>query len=414
MEENGLFARARRAWNAFQNQEISYSSKGQSSSYRPDRFRMNRGNERSLVNSIINRIAVDAASIEMIHAKTNPDGQYQETIKSPLNNCLTLDANIDQTGRAFIQDVVTSMLDDGSVAIVPIDTDIDPQLSSSFVIGSMRVGKILEWFPMHVRARVYDERSGKLKDITVSKRTTAIIENPFYSVMNEPNSTLQRLVRKLNILDVIDEQSGSGKLDLIIQVPYVIKGETKIAQAEKRRKEVEDQLHNSKYGIAYVDATEKVVQLNRPVENNLMAQIKFLTEMLYSQLGMTLGILDGSASSETLLNYQNRIIEPVLAPIRDEMTRKFISRTARTQGQCIMIFQDPFKMIPLNDLAEIADKFTRNEIMSSNEIRGKIGMKPSKAKGADELRNKNLNPPTGSPPTANDTKPNDSVVKEVT
>lgn len=413
MEENGLFARARRAWNAFQNQEISYSSKGQSSSYRPDRFRMNRGNERSLVNSIINRIAVDAASIEMIHAKTNSDGQYQETIKSPLNNCLTLDANIDQTGRAFIQDVVTSMLDDGSVAIVPIDTDIDPQLSSSFVIGSMRVGKILEWFPMHVRARVYDERSGRLKDITVSKRTTAIIENPFYSVMNEPNSTLQRLVRKLNILDVIDEQSGSGKLDLIIQVPYVIKGETKIAQAEKRRKEVEDQLHNSKYGIAYVDATEKVVQLNRPVENNLMAQIKFLTEMLYSQLGMTLGILDGSASSETLLNYQNRIIEPVLAPIRDEMTRKFISRTARTQGQCIMIFQDPFKMIPLKDLAEIADKFTRNEIMSSNEIRGKIGMKPSKAKGADELRNKNLNPPTGSPPIADDTKPNDSGIKEV-
>ena len=413
MEDEGLFSRIRKAWNVFTNQEITYSNKGQSSSYRPDRFRMNRGNERSLVNSIINRIAVDAASIEMIHAKVDENDQYQETIKSSLNNCLTLDANIDQTGRAFIQDVVTSMLDDGSVAIVPIDTNIDPELSSSFIIGSMRVGKILEWFPMHIRARVYDEKSGRLKDITVPKRTTAIIENPFYSVMNEPNSTLQRLVRKLNILDVIDEQSGSGKLDIIVQVPYVIKGATKIAQAEDRRKEIETQLHDSKYGIAYIDATEKVIQLNRPVENNLMAQIKFLTEMLYSQLGMTLGILDGSATQETLLNYQNRIIEPVLAPIRDEITRKFLSKTARTQGQTIMIFQDPFKMIPLDKLAEIADKFTRNEIMTSNEMRGKIGMKPSKAPGADELRNKNLNRPTGSPSIAKDTNQDNSKVKEV-
>lgn len=416
MEDNTLIGRFRKAWNVIANNEQPvYSNKGQSSSYRPDRFRLNRGNERSIVNSIINRIAVDAASIEIIHARTDEDGQYQETLKSTLNNCLTLDANLDQTGRAFIQDVVTSMLDDGSVAIVPVDTDVDP-ISDAYNILTMRVGKILEWFPMHVRVRVYDERSGKLKEITVPKKTTAIIENPFYSVMNEPNSTLQRLIRKLNILDVIDEQSGNGKLDVIIQVPYVIKGETKIAQAERRRKEIEDQLYNSKYGIAYADATEKIVQLNRPVENNLMAQIKFLTEMLYSQLGMTLGILDGSASSETLLNYQNRIIEPALAPIRDEITRKFLSKTARTQGQTILMFQDPFKMIPLDKVADIADKFTRNEIMSSNEIRGKIGMKPSKAPGADELRNKNLNPPSGSEPTAPDTapKPSDSVKKEVT
>lgn len=415
MEDNTLVGRFRKAWNVItNNEEPVYSNRGQSSSYRPDRFRLNRGNERSIVNSIINRIAVDAASIEIIHAKTNEDGQYQETLKSTLNNCLTLDANIDQTGRAFIQDVVTSMLDDGSVAIVPVDTNINPNQTDSYEVLTMRVGKILEWFPMHIRVKVYDERSGKLKEITVPKRTTAIIENPFYSVMNEQNSTLQRLIRKLNILDVIDEQSGSGKLDVIIQVPYVIKGDTKIAQAERRRKEIEDQLYNSKYGIAYADATEKIVQLNRPVENNLMAQIKFLTEMLYSQLGMTLGILDGSASSETLLNYQNRIIEPVLAPIRDEISRKFLSKTARTQGQTILIFQDPFKMIPLDKLADIADKFTRNEIMSSNEIRMKIGMKPSKAKGADDLRNKNLNPPTGSEPTAPNTNPADSVKKEVT
>lgn len=415
MEDNTLVGRFRKAWNVItNNEEPVYSNRGQSSSYRPDRFRLNRGNERSIVNSIINRIAVDAASIEIIHAKTNEDGQYQETLKSTLNNCLTLDANIDQTGRAFIQDVVTSMLDDGSVAIVPVDTNINPNQTDSYEVLTMRVGKILEWFPMHIRVKVYDERSGKLKEITVPKRTTAIIENPFYSVMNEQNSTLQRLIRKLNILDVIDEQSGSGKLDVIIQVPYVIKGDTKIAQAERRRKEIEDQLYNSKYGIAYADATEKIVQLNRPVENNLMAQIKFLTEMLYSQLGMTLGILDGSASAETLLNYQNRIIEPVLAPIRDEISRKFLSKTARTQGQTILIFQDPFKMIPLDKLADIADKFTRNEIMSSNEIRMKIGMKPSKAKGADDLRNKNLNPPTGSEPTVPNTNPADSVKKEVT
>ena len=415
MEEDNLFTRIKRGWNAFRNQDIKYYNHGQSSSYRPDRFRMNRGNERSLVNSIINRIAVDAASIEMIHVRVDEDGQYQETIKSSLNTRLTLDANLDQTGRAFIQDVVTSMLDDGSVAIVPVDTNIDPILSNSFTIESMRVGKILEWFPMDIRARVYDERSGKLKDILVPKRTTAIIENPFYSVMNEPNSTLQRLVRKLNILDVIDEQSGSGKLDIIIQVPYVIKGTTKTEQSERRRSEIEAQLHDSKYGIAYVDATEKVIQLNRPVENNLMAQIKFLTEMLYSQLGMTLGILDGSATSETLLNYQNRIIEPVLASIKDEIIRKFLSKTARSQGQTIMIFQDPFKMIPIDKLADIADTFTRNEITSSNEIRGKLGMKPSKAPGANDLRNKNLNPPTGSEPAVDNTKSNsnDSKTKEV-
>lgn len=413
MDDNSLPTRVKRAWNAFLNQEQGYPNRGSSSSYRPDRFRLNRGNERSLVNSVINRIAVDASSIEMLHARVDDNKQYQETINSSLNNCLTLDANIDQTGRAFLQDAVTSMLDDGSVALVPIDTGTNPNLPGNLAIYSIRVGKILEWFPMHVRVRVYDEISGHFRDITVSKTTTAIIENPFYSVMNEPNSTLQRLVRKLNILDVIDEQSGSGKLDVIIQVPYVIKGDTRVAQAEKRRKEVEDQLYNSKYGIAYIDSTEKVVQLNRPVENNLMAQIKFLTEMLYSQLGMSLGILDGSAKPETLLSYQKRIIAPVLMAIVDEMTRKFLSRTARTQGQRIVIFQDPFSMVPPSQWADIADKFTRNEIMTSNEIRGKIGMKPSKDKGADELRNKNLNPPTGSPSPADNTNQNDSVTKEV-
>lgn len=415
MDDSGLLGRFRRAWNVITNKEASYSHMGQSSSYRPDRLRMSRGTERSLVNSIINRISVDAANIEIIHAKVDENGQYEETINSTLNNCLTLDANLDQTGRAFIQDVIMSMLDDGSVAVIPVDTDSDPDLSDSYKILTLRVGKILEWFPMHVRVRLYDERSGKFKDIIVSKLTTAIIENPFYSVMNEPNSTLQRLIRKLNILDVIDEQSGSGKLDLIVQVPYIIKGETKIAQAEKRRKEIEDQLYNSKYGIAYADATEKIVQLNRPIENNLMAQIKFLTEMLYSQLGMTLGILDGTASTETLLNYQNRIIGVVLASVRDEFCRKFLSKTARTQGQTILIYQDPFKMIPLDKLAEIGDKFTRNEIMTSNELRAKIGMKPSKAKGADDLRNKNLNPPTGSEPSVSSTGngSDDSVKKEV-
>ena len=399
MEETSFLKRVRNAWNVFisnENEKV-FTNKGPSSSYHPGRLRLNRGNERSIINSIFNRIAVDVASIEMQHIRTDENGQYVETIKSHLNECLTLDPNIDQTGRALIQDAVMSMMDDGSVAIIPVEDDIDPNGSDAYDVLSLRVGKILEWYPMHVRVRVYDERTGKLKDITVQKRYTAIIENPFYSVMNEPNSTLQRLIRKLNILDVIDEQSGSGKLDVIIQVPYTIRGEVRTQQAEKRRKDIEEQLANSKYGIAYADATEKVIQLNRPVENNLMNQIKFLTEMLYSQLGMTLGILDGSADTNTLLNYLNRILDPIISTYADEMTRKFISKTARTQGQKIFVFQDPFKLIPIKDMAEIADKFTRNAIMSSNEFRAKIGMKPSKAPGADDLSNKNLNPPTGTP-----------------
>ena len=404
MEDLTIFGRARKAWNVFLNKDQgqAFINIGSSSSYHPGRFRLNRGNERSIINSILNRIAVDAASIEMFHARIDENGQYQETIKSHLNNCLTLDPNIDQISRAFIQDAVMSLLDDGSVALVPVDDTIDPTNTDAYDVLTLRVGKILEWFPMHVRVRVYDERSGRLKDITVEKRYTAIIENPFYSIMNEPNSTLQRLIRKLNILDVIDEQSGSGKLDVIIQVPYTIRNETQIAQAEKRRKSIETQLTNSKYGIAYADATEKVIQLNRPVENNLMNQIKFLTEMLYSQLGMTLGILDGSADAKTMLNYLNRIIDPIITSLRDEMTRKFLSKKARSEGQKIFALQDPFRLIPIDQLADIADKFTRNEIMSSNELRSKIGMKPSKAKGADELRNKNLNPPTGTPQMSSD------------
>lgn len=392
--EMSVGSRLKHAWNAFLGNEafgFRYPL-GPSYSIRPDRPIFSRGNERSIITSVYNRIALDAASIAIQHVRLDDDGRFTEVIDSSLNSCLSLEANLDQTGRAFIQDVVMSMLDEGCVAIVPTDTDIDPK-NGSYKIEELRVGKILEWYPKHVKLRVYNENRGEKQDITLPKSTVAIIENPFYAVMNEPNSTMQRLVRKLNILDAIDEQSGSGKLNLIIQLPYVIKTEARRQQAEKRRKDIEEQLAGSKYGVAYTDGTEHVVQLNRPIDNNLMSQIEYLTSMLYSQLGITQGILDGTADDRTKLNYDNRTIEPILSAIVDEMKRKFLTKTARSQKQSILFFRDPFRLVPINDIAEIADKMTRNEIMTSNEIRQKIGMKPSKDPKADELRNSNLSAP---------------------
>lgn len=386
--------RLQHAWNAFLNRDPTDYYRnvgGPSYGYRPDRTRFSRGNEKSIVTSVYNRIALDVAAMNVVHAKLDDDERYSSTIKSGLNRCLTKEANIDQTGRAFIQDIVMSLLDEGCVAIVPVDTTFNPTVTNSYDILSMRTAKILEWYPNHVRVRLYNERTGKKEEITLPKSTVAIIENPLFAVINEPNSTMQRLIRKLNILDSIDEQSGAGKLDLIIQLPYVIKSEARRQQAENRRKDIEMQLAGSKYGIAYTDGTERITQLNRPVENNLMKQIEYLTSMLYSQLGITQTILDGSADDKTMLNYYSRTIEPILAAIVDEMERKFLTKTARTQGQTIMFFRDPFKLVPINDIAEIADKFTRNEILTSNEIRQLIGMKPSDDPGADELRNKNLN-----------------------
>lgn len=392
--EMSVGSRLKHAWNAFLGNETFGFRYPLGPSYfiRPDRPIFSRGNERSIITSVYNRIALDAASIAIQHVRLDDDGRFTEVIDSSLNSCLSLEANLDQTGRAFIQDVVMSMLDEGCVAIVPTDTDIDPE-NGSYKIEELRVGKILEWYPKHVKLRVYNENRGEKQDITLPKSTVAIIENPFYAVMNEPNSTMQRLVRKLNILDAIDEQSGSGKLNLIIQLPYVIKTEARRQQAEKRRKDIEEQLAGSKYGVAYTDGTEHVVQLNRPIDNNLMSQIEYLTSMLYSQLGITQGILDGTADDRTKLNYDNRTIEPILSAIVDEMKRKFLTKTARSQKQSILFFRDPFRLVPINDIAEIADKMTRNEIMTSNEIRQKIGMKPSKDPKADELRNSNLSAP---------------------
>ena len=394
-----LTSRLKRAWNAFTNNRDptgvatrNYSSMGTGYVYRPDRVRFSRGNEKSIVTSVYNRIAMDVASIAIKHCRVDKDGRYIEDIKSGLNECLTIEANIDQTGRSFIQDVVMSMFDEGAVAIVPVDTSFDPTVSNSFDILSMRTGKILEWYPAHVKVRVYNDRTGNKEDIVLPKRSVAIIENPLYAVINEPNSTMQRLVRKLNILDAIDEQSGSGKLDLIIQLPYVIKSDARRDQAEKRRKDIEDQLKGP-YGIAYTDGTEKITQLNRPVENNLMKQIEYLMNQLYSQIGMTPSVLDGTADEKAMLNYNNRTIEPIVSAIVDAMKRSFLSKTARTQGQTVMFFREPFKLVPVANLADIADKFTRNEIMSSNEFRQIIGMKPSDDPKADELRNSNLNHP---------------------
>lgn len=387
-------SRLKHAFNAFMNRDPTYGKEsiGPGYSMRPDRSRLTRGNERSIVTSIYNRIAIDVAAININHCRVDENQRLVENIDSTLNTCLSLEANIDQTGRAFMQDVVMSLLDEGCVAIVPVETSIDPAVSSSYDIWSMRTGKILEWRPEHVRVRVYNEKTGCREDITVPKKTVAIVENPLYAVMNEPNSTMQRLIRKLNLLDAVDEQSGSGKLDMIIQLPYVIKTEARRKQADKRIKDIEDQLKGP-YGIAYTDGTEKIVQLNRPIENNLMKQIEYLTNMLYSQLGITQTVLDGTADEQTMLNYYSRTIEPIISAIVDEMKRKFLTKTARTQMQTIKFFRDPFRLVPVGNIAEIADKFTRNEILTSNEIRQIIGMKPSDDPKADQLINSNLNQP---------------------
>ena len=395
--EMSFGSRLKHAWNAFtSNIQMNYRDLGMSYPYRADRPRMSRGNERSIVTSVYNRIALDVAALNVQHVRLDENGRFLSVIDDGLNNCLTLEANVDQTARSFIQDVVISMFDEGSVAIVPVDTTTDPNVSGSYDIQSLRVGQILDWYPQYIRTRVYNEQTGRKEDIVVPKSAVAIIENPLYAVINEPNSTMQRLIRKLNLLDVIDEQSGSGKLDLIIQLPYVIKTEARRQQAENRRKDIESQLSGSKYGIAYTDGTEHITQLNRSVNNNLMSQIEYLTSMLYSQLGITQSILDGTADEKTMLNYNNRTIEPIISAIVDEMKRKFLTKTARSQRQSISFFRDPLKLVPVNEIAEIADKFTRNEIMTSNEIRQVVGMKPSDDQRADELRNKNLSEPSGS------------------
>ena len=392
-----IMDRLQHAWNAFVYNDNSYTNPqnlGGFSTYKPDRVHFSRGVEKSIVTSVYNRLALDVASIAIKHVRLDDNGRYIEEINSGLQNCLNVEANIDQTGRAFLQDVVMSMLDEGCVAIVPVDTTVNPAVSGSYEINTMRTGKILEWYPAHVRVRVYNDKKGIHEELTLPKSTIAIIENPLYAVINEPNSTMQRLIRKLNLLDVIDEQISAGKLNLIIQLPYVIKSEARRKQAEERRKDIEMQLAGSKYGIAYTDGTERITQLNRPAENNLMKQVEYLTNMLYSQLGLTQSILEGSADEKTMLNYYNRTVEPIVSAIVDEIKRKFLTKTARAQKQSIMFFRDPFKLVPVENIAEIADKFTRNEIMTSNEIRQIVGMMPSKDPGADELRNKNLNQST--------------------
>ena len=394
--DNTLGSRLKHAWNAFTNNRdptIAYYDIGPGYSIRPDRPRFSRGNERTIITSILNRIALDAASIDLVHCKLDDNGRFVENVNSKLNSCLTLSANIDQTGRAFRHDIYMSLLDEGSVAIVPVETTMNPKVTDSYDISSMRVGKIVEWFPQYVRISMYNERTGRKEEITMHKSKVAIVENPLYPVMNEPNSTVQRLIRKLALLDNIDEQSGSGKLDLIIQLPYVVKSEARRQQAEKRRKDIEMQLAGSKYGIAYTDGTEKITQLNRSLENNLLKQIEYLMTQVYSQLGITQAIMEGTADDKTMLNYYDRTVEPLVAAVADAMKRVFLTKTARTQMQSITYFRNPFKLVPVNDLAEIADKFTRNEIMTSNEIRQIVGMKPSNDPKADELRNSNLNHP---------------------
>lgn len=385
-------SRLKHAWDAFTNKDPTryYQNLGASYSSRPDRPRLTRGNERSIITSVFNRIALDTAAISIQHCKLDENGRLIEIIDSKLNDCLNVEANVDQTGRAFIQDVVMSMLDEGCVAIVATETTLDPKITDSYDVLSLRVGKIVDWYPAHVRVRVYNENTGHKEEIILPKKLVAIIENPLYAVINEPNSTMQRLIRKLNLLDAIDEQSGAGKLDLIIQLPYTIKSDARRQQAEDRRKSIEMQLAGSKYGIAYADATERITQLNRPVENNLMKQIEYLTSMVYSQLGITQTILDGTADDKTMLNYYSRSIEPIISAIVDEMKRKFLSKTARTRKQSIEFFRDPFKLVPVNDIAEIADKFTRNEILTSNEIRQIIGIRPSNDPKADKLINSNI------------------------
>lgn len=392
MEKLSLFSRAKKAWNVFLNKDPTkdYFNYGGSFSYRPDRVRLTRGNERTMVTSVYNRISLDCAAIDIRHVKLDDDDRYLETIDSDLNNCLTVEANLDQTARSFKQDIVLSMFDEGCVAVVPVDTIDSPDITESYKIITMRTGKIVQWFPYHVRVSLYNERTGQKEEVTVPKRNVAIIENPLYAVINEPNSTMQRLIRKLSLLDAVDEQSSAGKLDLIIQLPYIIKTDARRKQAEQRRSDIERQLSGSKYGIAYTDGTEHITQLNRPIENNLMKQVEYLTSMLYSQLGITQEILDGTANEATMLNYYTRTIEPIVSAIADEMKRKFLSKTARSQHQSIEFFRDPFSLVPVSQIAEITDKMTRNEVMTSNEIRQIIGMRPSDDPKADQLHNSNI------------------------
>lgn len=398
------------AWNAFRGRDHpgGYYEYGNSSFTKPDRNRPRLGTERSIVNAIYNRIAIDAASCQLIHARIDENGRYKEIIKSKLHNALTLSANTDQTGRALIQDAVMSMCDEGCVALVPTETNLDPTKTDSYEIESIRVGKIVQWYPEHIRINLYNEKTGNREDITLPKKVVAIVENPFYAIMNEPNSVMKRLIHKMNLLDAADDRSNSGKLDMIIQLPYVVKSQMRKDQAEKRRAEIEQQLTGSKYGIAYTDGTERITQLNRPLENNLQAQIEYLTNQLYSQLGITPEILNGTADEKTMLNYYSRTIEPILSAFTDEMRRKFLTKTARTQGQSIVFLRDPFKLVPISSIADIADKFTRNAILSSNELRAIVGFKPVNNTQADELRNKNLNQPDGggAPPIADDSGEN--------
>lgn len=387
-------SRLRHAWDVFRNREPTYNyiNTGPGTTYRPDRKQLTGGNDRSIVTAIFNRIAIDVASIDIRHCRMDENGRFKEYINSSLDNCLNLEANLDQSGRAFKQDIVMSMLDEGVVAIVPIDTTLNPTKTTSYDIESMRTGKIVEWYPKHVKVNVYNEKTGLREDIKLPKDMVAIIENPLYAIVNEHNSTMQRLKRKLVLLDSADEATNSGKLDMIIQLPYVIKTDSRKKLAEKRKQDIEDQLKGP-YGIAYVDGTEKVIQLNRPIENNLLKQVEYLTNSLYSQLGITEEILNGTADEQTMLNYNSRIIEPIVSAIVDNMKRTFLTKTARTQSQTLMFFRDPFKLVPVNNIAEIADKFTRNEILTSNEVRGIIGMKPSNDPKADKLINSNLNQP---------------------
>lgn len=411
MEKPSVFSRMRKAWNVFTGRESVRNSpyRGMSSSYRPDRWRLSRGNERSIVTSVYNQISIDCAKVKIKHVQLDKNGQYDKDKNSGLNECLTLSANIDQTGRAFRQDIYLSLLDEGCIAIIPIDTSTNPDDPDGTVdILSMRTGRIIEWYPRDVKVDVYNDRTGKHEQIVVPKSTVAIVESPLYAVVNEPNSVLQRLIRKLNILDAIDEQSGSGKLDIIIQLPYTIKSPLKQQQAEDRRQKIEDQLLNSKYGIAYADASEHITQLNRPVENNLMKQIEYLTSMLYGQLGLSQAILDGSATEEMMTNYYNRTIEPLVSAVVDEMKRKFLTKTARSQGQSIESYRDPLKSISASKLVEMGDPLTRNAIMTSNEIRSELGLPPSKEPIADELSNKNLNPPADGQPV----EPTEQTEKE--
>lgn len=393
--ELNIGSRLKRAWNAFTNRDPTggYKSVGPGYSLSPSRPRLSRGNEKSIVNAVLTRIAMDAAAIDIKHCRLDKNGRYLEDVDSPLNDCFNLSANIDQTGRAFKLDIYLSLLDEGCIALVPIDTTDNPDDTNSYDINSMRVCRILDWYPQHVRVLAYNDRKGKKEELVMPKSQVAIIENPAYSVMNEPNSTMQRLKKKLSLLDATDEQSASGKLDLIIQLPYAVKSELKRQQVEERRKDIEDQLTNGKYGIAWADGTEKITQLNRPVENNLMKQIEYLTNLFYSQLGVTQSVMDGTADEKTMLNYNNRTIEPLVAAVVDEVKRKFLTKTARAKGQSISYFTDPFKLVPVDNIAEIADKFTRNEIMTSNEIRQIIGMKPSDDPKADQLINSNISQP---------------------